>query len=341
MQYNRLGQSGLLVSELCLGTMLFGENSQRTTSAEDAYRIMDRYVSVGGNFIDTANVYADGRSEEIIGTWLKRSGRRDEIVLATKVRFNRGPHPNAEGLSRFHIMTEVEQSLRRLKTETIDLYYLHMWDHMTPIEETLRALHDLVTTGKVRYIGVSNFTAWQVMKALAASDASRWPRFIAAQYQYSLVERSIEYEFPSLLQSEGVGLLPWGPLGGGFLTGKYKRDKVPNHGRIANSGDDVEEAWWRRNTPQNWDTLDVMGEIGQTYGKTVSQVALAWLKAKPYVPSVVIGPRTPGQLDDNLGVADWSLPSDDVAWLDSVSLPPDMYPYRMIGTYGASRGGMG
>ncbi|GAB4479872.1 MAG: aldo/keto reductase [Anaerolineae bacterium] len=336
MRYRQLGRSGLMVAELSLGTMIFGEQSGRATPPEEAHRMLDAYVEAGGNFIDTANVYADGRSEEIVGEWLA-SQPRDQIVIATKVRFSRGGGPNQEGLSRLHIMAEVENSLRRLRTDHIDLYYAHMWDPVTPIEETLRAFDDLVRTGKVRYIGVSNFTAWQVMKALAVSEAHGWSRFVAAQYQYSLVTRDIEYEFLPLFASEGLGLLPWGPLGGGFLTGKYTRGAQPASGRIATTPDHDEEAWGRRSTERNWAILDVVRQIAEWRGKTPTQVSLAWLLQRPTVCSVIIGPRTLEQLTDNLGAAGWNLAAEEMERLDRVSAPGEMYPYRMMGLYGGRR----
>jgi aryl-alcohol dehydrogenase-like predicted oxidoreductase len=246
MKYRRLGNSGLMVSELCLGTMIFGEESDRSTDETTAIKMIHRFLDAGGNFIDTADVYADGRSEEIIGEALK--GRRDNVVLATKVRFPTSQDPNDAGLSRRHIIAGCEASLRPLGTDYVDLLYVHMWDPLTPVEETLRALDGLVTTGKVRYVGVSNFKAWQVMKALAVSDVHGWARFIAAQYQYSLVVRDIEREFISLFQVEGLGLTPWGPLGGRFLSGKYRRGERPSEGRIATTPDHTEESWRRRAT---------------------------------------------------------------------------------------------
>jgi aryl-alcohol dehydrogenase-like predicted oxidoreductase len=253
MRYRPLGQSGLMVSELCLGTMVFGEESSRGTSAYDAERIIARFIDAGGNHIDTANVYADGGSEQIVGEALK--GKRKDVVLATKVRFAMGEGPNDEGLSRLHIIKSVEDSLRRLDTDYIDLLYMHCWDPITPLEESLRTFDYLVRAGKVRYIGVSNFKAWQLMKALSLSDTHGWARFVAAQYQYSLVVRDIELEFTDLCLSEGVGITPWGPLGGGFLSGKYKKDERPEleeDGRLAMMEDDSEEAWDKRSTKKNW-----------------------------------------------------------------------------------------
>jgi aryl-alcohol dehydrogenase-like predicted oxidoreductase len=336
MQFRQLGSSGLLVSELCLGAMLFGEESSRGTLPEDAHRLMSMFVDAGGSFIDTANVYASGRSEEIVGEWLTGRNRHD-VLIATKVRFARGEGVNTEGLSRAHILTEVENSLRRLGTDYIDLYQTHMWDEVTPLDETLRALDDLVTAGKVRYIGLSNHTAWQTMKALSVSDARGYSRYVSAQFQYSLVRRDIEYEFLPLFESEGLGLLPWGPLGGGFLSGKYRRGERPTSGRIAMMGDESEEAWDRRSTGRNWDIIDAVGEIAEQRGKTYPQVALNWLLTRPTMASVIIGARTPEQLEDNLGATGWRLSDEELDKLNTVSAPPEAYPYRMMQVYGGRK----
>ena len=332
MNYRKLGRSGLLVSELALGTMIFGEQSERSTPPEEATRMIHRFLDAGGNHIDTANVYASGRSEEIVGKAIK--SKREQVVLATKVRFAMGEGPNDRGLSRYHIMHSVEDSLRRLQVDTIDLLYMHCWDNLTPIEESLHAFDDLVTAGKVRYIGVSNFKAWQMMKALGLSDARGRSRFVAAQYQYSLVVRDIEAEFLDLCQSESVGIVPWGPLGGGFLSGKYTREERPtsaSQGRLGVTPDDYEESWSRRATERNWDTLDVVDDIVASYeGTTHSQVALAWLLTRPAVASVIMGVRTMEQLEDNLGVVELDLPSDEIERLNETSALPDAYPYRFI-----------
>ncbi len=332
MEMRQLGRSGLLVSELCLGTMIFGEEGPRGTSPEVARQMIDRFLEAGGNFIDTANVYAGGRSEEIIGQALK--GRRNQIVLATKVRHRRGPGANDTGLSRRHIIREVENSLRRLQTDTIDLYYAHMWDPLVSLEETLRAFDDLVTAGKVGYIGVSNFKAWQLMKALAISDSKGLSRFVAAQYQHSLVVRDIEREFVELFMSEGIGSVPWGPLGGGFLSGKYRREHAPDKGRLASQAEQDEEAWSRRNTERNWAIIEAMGQIADTTGKSYSQIALNWLLGRPEVSSVIIGARTLKQLEDNLAATGWQLAGEERAELDRVSAIEPGYPYRMMALYG-------
>lgn len=334
MKYKPLGRSGLIVSNLCLGTMVFGESSTRAADEATAVRMIHRFLDVGGNYIDTANVYAEGRSEEIVGKAIK--DRRDQVVLASKVRFPVGEGPNELGLSRYHIIRSVEDSLRRLQTNTIDLLYMHAWDPLTPLEESLRTFDDLVTAGKVRYIAVSNFNAWQLMKALGVSDMHGWVRFIAAQYQYSLVERNIELEFIDLCLSEGLGIVPWGAIGGGFLSGKYRCDERPADGRLAMMPDDTEDSWNRRNIPKNWRILDVIDDIVTTYdGFTHSQVALAWLLAQPAVDSVLIGVRTEAQLEDNLNAVEVQLSSDELARLDEVGALEEGYPYRFLKMYSA------
>ena len=332
MQYRRLGRSGLVVSDLCLGTMIFGETGPRSTPPDAAVRMVHRFLDAGGTFVDTADVYADGRSEEILGRALE--GRRDGVVLATKVRFPTGEGRNDQGLSRHHVLRGVRASLRRLRTDAIDVLYVHCWDPLTPIDETLRALDDLVRAGDVRYLGVSNFKAWQVMKALGLSDARGWARFVAGQYQYSLVQRDIEHEFVDLAQVEGVGLVPWGPLGGGFLSGKYRRGERPSEGRIATATDEQAEAWARRATDRNWRVVDAVGAVAEARGASYAQVALAWLRAQPAVSSVILGARTMAQLDDNLGAAELALSADELGALGEASRPPELYPYSMIETYG-------
>lgn len=333
MQNRRLGNSGLLVSELALGTMVFGEQSDRGTPEDQALRLVDAYVAAGGNHFDLANVYAGGRSEEIVGKALK--GRRTDAVIATKVRWPTGAGPNQAGLSRRHINDALEASLRRIGTDVIDVFYMHGWDAFTPLEESLRAFDDLVTAGKVRYIGVSNFAVWQTMKALGLSDNRGWARFIGAQYQYSLVVRDIEAELTPLCIAEGVSLVPWAPLGGGFLSGKYKAGDRPgvNEGRIGSTPDEWEESWVRRATDANWRTLAAVETVaGAHSGATPAQVSLAWLLAQPAVASVVIGARTTGQLASNLEAAALTLSTEELATLDAVSKPPAPYPARAVNT---------
>jgi aryl-alcohol dehydrogenase-like predicted oxidoreductase len=332
MQHRRLGNSGLLVSELALGTMIFGEKSDRGVPADVAARIVARYLEAGGNHFDIADVYAGGAAEEIVGSAIKSS--RDRLVVTTKVRWPTGSDANQAGLSRYHIFNSVEASLRRLQTDRIDVLYMHGWDAWTPLEESLRAFDDLVTAGKVRYIGVSNFKAWQVMKALGLGDHYGWARFVAAQYQYSLVVRDIESEFSDMCVSEGVGIVPWGPLGGGFLTGKYRRDRPPaGAGRIASTPDEWEESWQRRATEVNWAILDAVGAIAAAHGATHGEVALAWLLTRPAVASVVVGARTVEQLERNLPGAELKLASEEVERLDSISARPRSYPDRAVNSH--------
>ena len=326
VEYRRLGRTGLMVSELCLGCMTFG----RETDEEGSREIVSRFLGAGGNFIDTADVYERGVSEEITGRALK-GVRRDDVVLATKVRFPMGDGPNDVGLSRKHVVSGCEDSLRRLGTEHIDLYQVHCWDEVTPLEETLSALTDLVRQGKVRYIGVSNFTAWQIMKSVHISEAKNLERFVCLQPQYSLIERHIEYEILPACEEEGLGVIPWSPLGGGFLSGKYRRDaRPPEDSRIAGAEEWQEEHWDRRDTERNWSTLDVVGEISESTGKSYAQIALNWLLRQPAVTAPILGVRTTDQLDDNLGAAGWELDEEQVQRLSEASALEDTYPYRFI-----------
>jgi aryl-alcohol dehydrogenase-like predicted oxidoreductase len=313
--------------------MIFGEESPRGSDQKSAARMIHQFLETGGNHIDTADVYAGGRSEEIVGAAIK--DRRDRVVLATKVRHATGQGLNDQGLSRYHMIRNVEASLRRLQTDVIDLLIAHAWDPVTPLEETLRAFDDLVASGKVRYIGVSNFKAWQLMKALALSDLHGWSRFAAAQYQYSLVERNIEHEIVELCLEEGLGLTPWGPLGGGFLSGKYHPGEKPDEGRLAMMADETEESWVRRSQERNWEVLQVVDEVAKTHEATHAQVALAWLLDQPGVCSVIIGVRTQTQLDDNLAACQLSLSKDELARLNQVSKPDEPYPYRFLKLYGS------
>ena len=332
MQYRRLGNSGLLVSELALGTMIFGEDGDRGASAEAAARLIGAFIDAGGNHFDLANVYAGGRAEEIVGGALK--GRREHAVIATKVRWPMGSGPNQAGLSRRHIHDAVEASLRRLQSDVIDVLYMHGWDALTPLDESLRAFDDLVTAGKARYIGVSNFAVWQVMKALGISEKNGWCRFVGAQYQYSLVVRDIETELTDLCIAEGVSLVPWGPLGGGFLSGKYRRESRPttaSEGRIALTPDAWEESWVNRATDKNWQILAAVEAVAAAHHEaTAAQVALAWLLVQPAVASVVIGVRTLEQLAGNLAAASLSLRPEELATLDAVSKVPPPYPARAV-----------
>jgi aryl-alcohol dehydrogenase-like predicted oxidoreductase len=325
LEYRALGNTGTLVSELCLGCMTFGRELDDDGSRE----LIKRFVDAGGNFLDTADVYSQGSSEEITGRAIKTM--RDDLVVATKVRFPMGEGPNDVGASRKHIMAGAEASLRRLDTDYIDLYQIHCWDALTPLEETLSALTDLVRQGKVRYLGISNFTGWQIMKAMAVSDAHGFERFVTLQPQYSLVERNLEYELVPVCLDQGLGILPWGPLGGGFVSGKYRKGEQPPEGsRIADATSQMEESWERRATERNWRIIDVLGSIAEETDKSYSQVALNWLLNKPGVTAPILGARKLEQLEDNLGASGWRLDDKQMQRLDEVSEPPALYPYAMI-----------
>jgi aryl-alcohol dehydrogenase-like predicted oxidoreductase len=325
MEYRRLGGTGLKVAELCLGCMTFG----RETDEANARKIIDRYIELGGNFLDTANVYAAGASEEITGRIIKE--RRQSLVLATKVRFNANAFmgkpvpPNDVGLSRGHIMAEVERSLRRLQTDYIDLYQVHSWDYETPIEETMRALDDLVRQGKVRYLGASNFMAWQLMKSLWVSDKHNSARFDCLQPQFSLISREIEREILPLCRSEQVGVIPWSPLGGGFLTGKYRSgQKPPEDSRLAKM-----DLWGRLANDRNYRTLEAVEQVAKERGRSVAQVALAWVNQQPGISSTIYGARTTEQNDENLSAIGLHLEKAELDALDKASALPPEYPGAM------------
>jgi len=321
MNFKLLGKSGLAVSELCLGTMTFGN----TTSEEDSIEMIDRFVDRGGNFLDTADVYVSGRSEEIVGKAIKN--KRSDIVLATKVRMTTSSNINGVGLSRKHIMDGVEASLKRLQTDYIDLYQVHVWDHATPIEETLRTLDDLVTSGKVRYIGCSNFFAWQLMKSLAYSDASRYVRFVSIQPQYSLVSRQMDREMLSLCLEEKVGIIPWAPIGGGFLTGRYTREE-PKEGRLTSKAG--ESAWTLRANDKNFEILDALLEAAKELDKSPAQVALRWLIQREGITSPIFGASKLEQFEDNIGAIGWEMPSEVWNRLEQISALQEDYPNRFI-----------
>jgi aryl-alcohol dehydrogenase-like predicted oxidoreductase len=326
MEYRTLGTSGLRVSVLTMGTMTFGGKGDfanvGSTGVDEARRQVDMCLDAGVNLIDTADVYSDGLSEEIVGEVLR--GRRDEVLVATKVRMEMGPGPNDAGLSRHHVITGCEASLRRLGTDHIDLYQVHEWDGQTPLEETLEALDLLVRAGKVRYVGASNYTSWQLMKALATADRAGLPRFVSQQIYYSLQAREAEYELIPLAVDQGLGVLVWSPLAGGLLTGKYRR------GHQAPAGSRQLTDW---NEPPVhdqeglYDIVEILVGIGEERGVSAAQVALAYTLGKPAVTSLVIGARTAGQLADNLAAASLSLTDAERARLDKASAPPLIYPY--------------
>jgi aryl-alcohol dehydrogenase-like predicted oxidoreductase len=321
MEYRKLGRTGLMVSELCLGTMTFGNEADEQTSKS----VTDRFVEAGGNFLDTANVYSRGISEKITGRVIR--DYREDVVLATKFRFPMGEGPNDSGASRKHIISACEASLRRLDTDYIDLYQIHCWDSSSPIEETLSALDDLVRAGKVRYIGCSNFTGWQIEKSVRVSEREGLARFDCVQPQYSLVVRDIEHEVLPASREEGLGVLPWSPLAGGFLTGKYSReDAPPENTRMASWVD----TWKRHATPEKFDIVDRVCEIANSRGKEPAQIALSWVKDRPGVTSPILGARNVEQLDKNLGAIGWSLEERELNLLEEVSSLSYAYPHNMI-----------
>ncbi len=324
-----MGRTGLKVSEICLGTMTFGSSpGPRTVPGCDEHQslaILDRFLDEGGNFIDTANGYADGRSEEILGKGLK--SRRSSVVLATKVFFPSGKGPNAKGLSRKHIFEAIENSLRRLLTDYIDLYQVHCYDSRTPLEETLSGLQALVDEGKVRYLGCSNFAGWQLAKALGISALRGYARFDCLQPQYSLLCRSADRELLPLCREEGVGVIAWSPLAGGVLSGKYRSGEPPPEvSRLAQS-DPSSRGWTQRFlTEGNFRILTAVEEVATELGKTVAQVALAWVLAIRGMTAVIIGARTLGQLETNLGAGGWDFPAELWRKLDEASALPLEYP---------------
>jgi aryl-alcohol dehydrogenase-like predicted oxidoreductase len=335
MKQKFLGRTGLRVSELSLGTMTLG----RETGKEDSFRILDAYAEAGGTFLDTANVYSAGASEEIVGEWLARHNRRD-FVLATKVRFPMGSGPNEAGVSRKHILESVEDSLRRLKTDYIDLYQVHCWDPYTPLEETLTTLDRLVRDGKVRYLGSSNYTGYQLERAVALQQGRGLEPFVCHQPQYNLLERVTEYEVLPVCRDHGIGVIPWSPLRGGWLSGKYRRemDNAPAGTRIHIAEEKGwSESWGRYNTESTWRIVDALLEIADRIGREPSQIAINWLMQQPGVTAPIIGARTLEQLQSNLGAAGWTLEEDDLQRLTAVSEPAPAYPYDFIATQQENR----
>jgi aryl-alcohol dehydrogenase-like predicted oxidoreductase len=338
MEYRTLGNTGTVVSTLCLGTMTFGAESDEKV----AHVQLDRFLEQGGNFVDTADVYADGESEAIIGRWLgSRAGARDRVVIATKGRFPWGEGPNEVGLSRVGLTRALEASLARLGVEVIDLYQAHAWDPLTPIEETLGFLDDAVRAGKIQYVGVSNFIGWQLQKtALLARHLGLAP-IVTLQPQYNLLQRAVELELVQVCLNEGIGLLPWSPLGGGWLTGKYRRDLPPaGTTRLGEDPDRGMEAYGRRNPEERtWRVIEAVRSVAEARGVSMAQVALAWLVDRPAVTSVIVGARTLEQLDDNLGAAGLHLSAEETARLDEASTPiVDDYPYGELGVSQRDRG---
>ncbi|MEV0730168.1 aldo/keto reductase [Polymorphospora sp. NPDC050346] len=331
MRYRTLGTTGTVVSTYCLGTMTFGAE----TDDDEAFAQLDLFVERGGTFIDTADVYSAGMSEQIVGRWFaERPGIRDRVVLATKGRFPMGPGANDAGLSRTHLTRALEASLRRLEVETIDLYQAHAWDPLTPIEETLRFFDDAVRAGKIRYVGVSNFTGWQLQKAALIGRHLNLSPVVTLQPQYNLLARDVEFELVPVCEQEGIGILPWSPLGGGWLTGKYSRDSRPAGAtRLGENPQRGMEAYDPRNRDERtWRVVDTVRDIAAERGVSMAAVALAWLVDRPAVTSVILGARTLAQLEDNLTATGLTLDAKERERLDEASAPVVAdYPYGAPG----------
>jgi len=339
MKYKQLGRTGLFVSEICLGTMTFGGSeaghwSHMGALQQDAVDgIVGRALAGGVNFIDTADMYSFGRAEEVLGQSLKNLGvARKDVVIATKCFGEMGPGPNDRGASRGHIMDSIQASLDRLQLDHVDLYQIHATDSVTPIDETLRALDDLTRQGLVRYVGVSNWQAWRIAKALGISEARGYARFETLQAYYSIAGRDLERELVPMLTSENLGLMVWSPLAGGLLSGKFGPGSDDPKGTRRSVLD-----FPPVNRDRAWACVAAMREIGAAHGVSVARVALAWVLAKPHVMSVIIGARTADQLEDNLAATDLTLSADEIARLDELSALPVEYPNWMISRQGAFR----
>jgi aryl-alcohol dehydrogenase-like predicted oxidoreductase len=316
MEYTYLGDTGLEVSRFCLGCMNFGSDEPwMIGDREQSKKILDRAIDLGINFLDTANVYSQGESEEIVGEAIE--GRRDELVVATKVYGPMREGPNGQGLSRKHVLEQAEKSLDRLGTDYIDLYQIHRWDENTPIEETLSALDHLVNEGKVRYIGASTMPNWKFQRALYTADVENYERFVCMQPEYNAVDRHEEANLLPVCEEEGVGVIPWSPLAGGFLTGKYERDTDPEEGLRA----DADEYTQNRFTEENWDVLDEVRAIADEKDASPAQVSLAWLLHKAVVDAPIIGPRTIDHLEENVAAVDVDLSDEEITRIEAPKRP--------------------
>jgi aryl-alcohol dehydrogenase-like predicted oxidoreductase len=340
MKYNQLGRTGMFVSEICLGAMTFGGNADAgmwkaigAIGQADVDQVIGKAVDAGVNFIDTADVYSNGQSERLVGQAIKNLGlARKDVFIATKAFGAMGSGPNDNGASRGHLMDAVDASLERLQTDHIDLYQIHGNDSVTPIEETLRALDDLTRAGKVRYIGVSNWAAWKIAKAITLSEAKGYARFETLQAYYSIAGRDLERELVPMLTEEKLGLMVWSPLAGGLLSGKFGPGAPTVEGARRNSFD-----FPPVDKERGWACVAAMREIGEAHGASVARVALAWLLAQPHVMSIIIGAKTTAQLADNLGATGLTLSAEELAKLDEVSKLPPEYPGWMLERQGGAR----
>jgi aryl-alcohol dehydrogenase-like predicted oxidoreductase len=329
MEFRQLGASGLQVPVLSFGTATFGGGGEffkawGNTQVKEATRLVTLCLDAGVNFFDTANTYSQGMSEEILGKAME--GLRDKMIISTKGTFPFGEGPNNQGSSRFHLLRQVEGSLKRLNTDYIDLYHMHGFDGNTPVEETLRTLDDLVQSGKVRYIAASNFSGWHLMKSLAVSEKYGWNRYVAHQVYYSLANREYEWELMPLGLDQNVGAIIWSPLSAGRLGGKYRRNQpLPQDSRVAQGGSPVPEAVVNEEIFYN--TIDALDEVAEETGKTIAQISLNWLLQRPTVSSIIIGARNEEQLVQNLGAVGWNLTPEQLKKLDAASETPSIYPY--------------
>jgi aryl-alcohol dehydrogenase-like predicted oxidoreductase len=337
MEYRLLGSSGCAVSALALGTLTFGNETDQATS----FSQLDQFTEAGGILVDSADVYADGRAEEIIGRWLAaRPGKRELVVLATKGRFPTDETPNGHGLSRRHLSLALDASLRRLNVETIDLYQLHAWDPLTRLEETLRFLDDAVRAGKINYVGLSNFTGWQLQKAVDIAEFRGLSVPVSMQPQYNLLARAAEWEIVPACQAAGLGMLAWSPLASGWLTGKYRRgEPAPAGTRVVENADEGMRIWNQRGqSEQTWRVIDVVRKVAEGRGVSLAQIAIAWLMGRPAITSVILGARSMAQLTDNMAAAELKLTPEETQLLDEASEPPAPdYPYGVPGQSQRSR----
>jgi aryl-alcohol dehydrogenase-like predicted oxidoreductase len=337
MDYRTLGNSGCAVSTYCLGTMTFGAE----TSEPDSHRQLDRFIEAGGTLVDTADVYSAGVSEEIIGRWFadRPADVTERVVLATKGRFPMAPEPNGAGLSNRHLTRALDASLTRLGVEAVDLYQVHAFDPYTPLEETLRTLDGFIRAGKIRYYGLSNYTGWQLTKLVHLARALNVAPPVTLQPQYSLIVREIEWEIVPAALDAGLGLLPWSPLGGGWLSGKYRRDAKPTgETRLGENPERGMEAWERRGTERTWRIIDAVQRVADDRGTSMAEVALSWLTDRPAVTSTILGARTLEQLETNLAAADLHLDPEETAALEEASDPgASDYPYGQMGVAQRSR----
>ncbi len=329
MEYRFLGNTGLKVSELAFGTQTFGWGTDEKT----AHAMADLFVEAGGNLFDTADSYNNGLAESILGSWQKAREDRDSVIIATKVFFPTGDGPNDTGVSRKHIFSSINESLRRLQTDYVDLYQVHCFDSSTPLEETLRAMDDLLRAGKIRYMGASNYTASQLEKALMLSKIHEWECFRSLQAEYSLIVRSTEWELLPLCKEEGVGFLAWSPVAGGWLTGKYGRNQPPPSNSRVGRKDRWDDQPEQRESELTWRVIDNLIEIGKDCGKTPAQIALNWILQQPGITASILGVRTLEQLKENLGCIGWQLSEEEMNKLKKASDVPLPYPYRFIERY--------